>query len=136
MRILVLCTGNSCRSQMAEGYLRHFIGEKAEVVSAGTEMHGLNPMAVKVMAEDGIDISGHHSKVVDQVIDRPYDLVITVCDRAREHCPYLPGPAMRIHNSFPDPTQATGTEHEVLTVFRHTRDLIKHFCQHITRDLY
>ncbi len=135
MRILVLCTGNSCRSQMAEGYLRHFVGGKAEVVSAGTEVHGLNPRAVKVMAEDGIDISNHHSKLVDRVLDRPYDLVLTVCDHAHEHCPYVPGSAQRIHKSFPDPAKATGTEKEVLAAFRSTRDEIKQYCSHLAETL-
>lgn len=135
MRILVLCTGNSCRSQMAEGYLRHFAGDKAEVVSAGTESHGLNPRAVQVMAEDGIDISHHTSKVADSVLDRPYDRVITVCDHANEHCPYVPGPAEHIHKSFPDPAKATGSEEEILTAFRHTRDLIKRFCEHIVNEI-
>ncbi|HEX2618331.1 MAG TPA: arsenate reductase ArsC [Flavobacteriales bacterium] len=127
-RILVLCTGNSCRSQMAEGYLRHFAGGRAEVVSAGTESHGLNPRAVQVMAEDGIDISHHTSKVVDAVLDRPYDVVITVCDDANERCPYIPGPAERVHQRFPDPAKATGTEAEVMDAFRAVRDRIKAFC--------
>lgn len=134
-RILILCTGNSCRSQMAEGYLRHFAGNKAEVVSAGTETHGLNPRAVQVMAEDGIDISGHASKVVDSVLDRSYDLIITVCDHANEHCPYIPGTGARIHQSFPDPAKATGSEAEVLVAFRRTRDAIKRFCQEVANDL-
>jgi arsenate reductase len=129
-RVLVLCTGNSCRSQMAEGYLRHFAEGRIEVVSAGIRTHGLDPRAVQVMAEDGIDISNHTSKTVDSVLDRPYDLVITVCDHAHEHCPYVPGPAERIHRNFPDPAKATGTEEEVLNAFRTTRDEIKAFCQH------
>ncbi|MBP8824592.1 MAG: arsenate reductase ArsC [Flavobacteriales bacterium] len=135
MRILILCTGNSCRSQMAEGYLRHFAEGRAEVVSAGTETHGLNPRAVSVMAEDGIDISAHFSKQVDRVLDKPFDLVITVCDHANEHCPHIPGPTERMHQSFPDPAKATGSEEEVLEAFRRTRDLIKHFCRNVANDL-
>ncbi|MDX9750487.1 MAG: arsenate reductase ArsC [Flavobacteriales bacterium] len=134
-RILILCTGNSCRSQMAEGYLRYFANGRAEVVSAGIETHGLNPRAVQVMAEDGIDISSHTSKMVDSVLERPYDLVITVCDHANEHCPYLPGPAERMHHSFPDPAKATGAEAEVLGAFRRTRDAIKRFCHGAANDL-
>lgn len=120
---------------MAEGWLRHYAGGRAEVVSAGTESHGLNPRAVQVMAEAGVVIAHHRSKVVDEVLDRPFDLVVTVCDHAQEHCPYIPGPAERMHRSFPDPAKATGTEAEVLAAFRATRDEIQRFCQQLATTL-
>lgn len=123
--ILVLCTGNSCRSQLAEGYLRYFAGEKAHVYSAGIETHGVNPKAIKVMAEDGIDISGHTSNHVDEYLHIPFDYVITVCDNANEACPYFPGHTERFHHNFPDPAKATGTEEEVMDRFRQVRDMIK-----------
>src|SRR5579871_6216114 len=123
--ILVLCTGNSCRSQMAEGYLRFFAGEKANVYSAGIETHGVNPKAVQVMAEDDIDISKHTSNNVDEYVDIPFDYVITVCDNAKENCPYFPTKAQRFHQNFPDPAKAVGNEGEVMDEFRRVRDMIK-----------
>jgi arsenate reductase len=128
-RILVLCTGNSCRSQMAEAYLRHFAQGRAEVYSAGVEAHGLNPRAVLVMRMDGLDIGHHTSKTVDQLPQVPFTHIITVCDNARERCPYLPGPAHRTHHSFTDPARATGTEAEVMAVFVQVRDEIKEWCK-------
>jgi len=125
-KILVLCTGNSCRSQMAEGYLRHLAGDRFEVASAGLEPSVVNPNAIHVMQEDGVDISSHSSKDVDQFIAQKFDYIITVCDNAKERCPYFPGQAERIHWSFEDPAAATGTDAEVLTVFRKIRDQIKH----------
>src|SRR5690606_39998551 len=107
--ILVLCTGNSCRSQMAEGYLRHFSGDKAIVRSAGVEAHGVNPTAIAVMMEDGVDISGHTSNVVDEYLSQDFDFVITVCDNAKERCPVFPSKAVMVHRDFPDPAAATGT---------------------------
>lgn len=133
MRILVLCTGNSCRSQMAEGYFRHFGGPRLEVFSAGVEAHGLNPRAVQVMGEDGVDISGHTSDTVDQYAGQTFDYVITVCDNARERCPWFPARIQRLHHSFPDPAQATGTEEEVMAAFRRVRDDIKAFVQEFLR---
>ncbi len=127
--ILVLCTGNSCRSQMAEGYLRLFYGNNAAVYSAGVETHGVNPRAIAIMAEDGIDISGHTSNHVDEYSDLSFDLILTVCDNAQERCPFLPSQALRIHHNFPDPAKATGTEEEIMKSFRATRDLIKTYCQ-------
>jgi arsenate reductase len=124
-RVLVLCTGNSCRSQIAEGYLKHFAGDKAEIYSAGIETHGVNPRAIQIMAEDHIDISHHTSNHVDEYIDIPFDYVITVCDNAKEACPYFPGNVLRFHNNFPDPAKATGTEEEVMKEFRRVRDMIK-----------
>ncbi|MBX2972565.1 MAG: arsenate reductase ArsC [Flavobacteriales bacterium] len=128
-RILVLCTGNSCRSQMAEGYLRHFAGDKAEVFSAGVETHGLNPKAVAVMQEDGVDISAHTSKTIDAFADKTFDLILTVCDSARENCPWFPAKAQRLHHDFPDPAKAHGTEAEVMDAFRKVRDQIKAYCE-------
>ncbi|MCJ8209060.1 arsenate reductase ArsC [Mucilaginibacter sp. RS28] len=123
--ILVLCTGNSCRSQLAEGYLRHFLKGTANVYSAGIETHGVNPKAIAVMAEDGIDISNHTSNHVDEYAAIRFDYVITVCDNANEACPYFPGDVKRLHYNFPDPAKATGTEEEVMKEFRRVRNLIK-----------
>ncbi|RKF36924.1 protein tyrosine phosphatase [Sphingobacterium siyangense] len=124
-KILVLCTGNSCRSQIAEGFLRHFAGSRAEVYSAGIEMHGVNPKAIQVMAEAGIDISSHTSNHVNEYAAIDFDYVITVCDNAKESCPYFPSRAKKLHYNFPDPAKATGTEEEVMNEFRRVRDLIK-----------
>ena len=128
MRILVLCTGNSCRSQMAEGYLRHFANGRAEVYSAGVEAHGVNPRAVATMHEDGIDISGHSSNTVEEYADLEFDFLITVCDNAKERCPFFPGKTRRFHRDFPDPAKATGSEEETEAQFRDVRDLIKSYC--------
>lgn len=125
--ILVLCTGNSCRSQIAEGYLRYFAGDKANIYSAGIETHGVNPKAVQVMAEDHIDISKHTSNQVDEYLAVPFDYVITVCDNANEACPYFPGKVQRFHQNFPDPAKATGTSEEVMDEFRKVREMIKVF---------
>ena len=123
--ILVLCTGNSCRSQIAEGYLRHFAGDKAKVYSAGVETHGVNPKAIATMKEDGIDISGHTSNHIDEYRNLAVDYVITVCDSARERCPYFPSTATLFHRNFPDPAKAVGTEDEVMAAFRSVREQIK-----------
>jgi arsenate reductase len=123
--ILVLCTGNSCRSQIAEGYLRHFAGEQANIYSAGVETHGVNPRAIQIMAEDHIDISQHTSNNIDEYVSIPFDYVITVCDNAKERCPYFPTNAEKFHYNFPDPAKATGTEEETLEEFRRVRDMIK-----------
>jgi arsenate reductase len=123
--ILVLCTGNSCRSQLAEGYLRFYAGDKANIYSAGIETHGVNPKAIQVMAEDHIDISHHTSNHVDEYSTIPFDMVITVCDNANEACPYFPGNVKRFHHNFPDPAKATGTPDEVINKFRDVRDMIK-----------
>ncbi|MDR3694666.1 arsenate reductase ArsC [Mucilaginibacter sp.] len=123
--ILVLCTGNSCRSQIAEGYLRHFAGDKATIYSAGIETHGVNPKAIQVMAEDGIDISKHTSNNVDEYVDIPFDYVITVCDNAKENCPYFPSNAAKFHRNFPDPAKAQGSPDEVMNEFRRVRNMIK-----------
>lgn len=126
--ILVLCTSNNCRSQMAEGYLRHYAGHKANVYSAGTETTGVNPMAIKVMMEDGIDISNHTSNNIDEYMNIDFDLILTVCNNAESNCPKFPSKALRFHYNFPDPAKATGTEEEILEEFRKTRDLIKIYC--------
>lgn len=128
-KILVLCTGNSCRSQIAEGYLRHFAGDKAAIYSAGVETHGVNPRAIQTMQEDGIDISHHTSNHIDEYQDVDFDFVITVCDNARERCPYFPTKAQKFHYNFPDPAKATGTEAEIREQFREVRELIKSYCQ-------
>ncbi|MET4107044.1 arsenate reductase ArsC [Hymenobacter sp. UYP22] len=134
MNILVLCTGNSCRSQMLHGYLQQFL-PTARVYSAGVETHGLNPRAVQVMAEDGVDISWHTSNLATEYAAVPFDYVLTVCDHARETCPILPGAAtaQQLHHSFPDPAQATGSEQEVITAFRETRSQIKIYAQEFAR---
>lgn len=128
-KILVLCTGNSCRSQMAEGYLRHFAGDRAEVYSAGVEKHGVNPLAVRFMKEDGIDISGHTSNLVDEYADVNFDFIITVCDSAKERCPVFPSRAKKFHRDFPDPSKVKGSEEEVAAAFRGTREMIKNYCR-------
>ena len=126
-KILVLCTGNSCRSQMAHGYLQKFAGNKAEVYSAGVETHGVNPKAITIMKEDGVDISAHTSNNVDEYTGIDFDYVITVCDNAKEHCPYFPTKAHKFHYNFPDPAKVSGSEEEVMQEFKQVRDLIKEY---------
>ena len=126
-KLLILCTGNSCRSQIAEGYFRHFAGDKAEVFSAGVETHGVNPRAIATMQEDGIDISGHTSNNIDEYREIDFDYVITVCDNARERCPYFPSRAEKFHYNFPDPAKATGTEAEIEAQFASVREMIKQY---------
>ena len=126
-RILFLCTGNSCRSQMAEGWARHLHGDKFEVHSAGIAPAGLHLLAVRVMQEFGIDISGQESKPVSALKDMAFDYVITVCDSARGSCPHFPGNTKVLHVDFEDPAAAKGSEQEVLAVFRRVRDEIKNF---------
>lgn len=133
-RILVLCTGNSCRSQIAEGYLKQFAGDKADVYSAGIETHGVNPRAIAIMKEDGIDISGHTSNNIDEYRNIDFDYVITVCDHAKENCPYFPTNAVKFHQNFPDPAKATGSEEEIMTRFREVREMIKDYCNKFVLD--
>ena len=133
-QILVLCTGNSCRSQIAEGYLQKFAGNRAVVYSAGIETHGVNPKAIEVMAEDGVDISHHTSNNVDEYTNIPFDYVITVCDNAKENCPYFPTNAQRFHFNFPDPAKATGTPEEILNEFRRVRDMIKDYSRNFINE--
>jgi len=124
-KVLVLCTGNSCRSQLAEGFLRHFAPNNVQIYSAGIETHGVNPKAVTVMAETGIDISAHTSNNVNEYAAIDFDYVITVCDNAKESCPYFPTKAQKFHYNFPDPAKANGTEEEIMDQFRNVRDMIK-----------
>ena len=133
--ILVLCTGNSCRSQIAEGYLQFFAGDAAKVYSAGVERHGVNPRAIATMKEDGIDISHHTSNLVDDYINIPFDLILTVCDNAKERCPYFPAKAERIHYSFPDPAKATGTKEEIAKQFAEVRDEIAVFAKNFVEKM-
>lgn len=134
--ILVLCTGNSCRSQIAEGYLQHFAGDRAKVYSAGVEVHGVNPLAVAIMNEDGIDISNHTSNHVDEYAKISFDFVITVCDNAKEQCPYFPTTALKFHQNFPDPAKASGTDDEVREAFRQVRDLIKAYSKEFIKQQF
>ena len=122
---LFLCTHNAARSQMAEGWLRHLAGDKFEVHSAGTEATKVRPHAVRAMAEAGVDISAHESKTLHRYLDEPWDYVITVCDQANEACPAFPGGKRRLRWSFPDPSQATGTNEEQLRIYRAVRDAIR-----------
>lgn len=122
-KILVLCTGNSARSQIAHGYLQHVAGNRAAVYSAGVNPKGVNPLAVQVMAEDSIDISQHTSNHADEYVHIPFDYVLTVCDNAREQCPFFPAVGEQIHRSFPDPGHTPGEDE--LTSFRRVRDMIK-----------
>jgi len=128
-KILVLWTGNSCRSQIAEGYLRHFAGNKAQIYSAGVETHGVNPKAVETMNEDGIDISEHTSNNIDEYYNIDFDFVITVCDNAKEHCPFFPTKAKKFHHNFSDPAKVIGTDEEVKEQFRKVRNEIKKYTE-------
>jgi arsenate reductase len=123
-RVLVLCTHNSARSQMAEALLRALAPDRFEVVSAGTEATRVHPLAIRAMDELGLDLRGHRSKTVDPLVAERWDYVITVCDSANERCPVFPGPTVRVHWSFEDPSAATGSEAERLAVFRRVRDAI------------
>ena len=123
-RLLFLCTHNSARSQMAEGFLRARAGDRFEVASAGTEATRVHPFAIRAMAEVGIDLSGHVSKTLDRFLGQPWDYVITVCDSANERCPVFPASTTRVHWSFDDPSRAAGTEEERFLVFRRVRDEI------------
>jgi len=124
-RVLFLCTHNSARSQMAEGFLRAMAGDRFGAGSAGTEKTSVNPLAIRAMAEIGIDLGGHTSKLYADVASGPWDYLITVCDDANERCPWVPGSVKRLHWSFPDPSRATGSEEERLAVFRRVRDQIQ-----------
>jgi arsenate reductase len=138
LKILFLCTGNSCRSQMAEGWARYLKGEVIEPYSAGIETHGLNPNAVRVMAEAGVDISHHRSKHLNELKDIPFDWVITVCDNANESCPIFPGKVKRFHISFNDPPRLARnakSEEEALSFYRKVRDEIKDFVSKLPDNL-
>jgi arsenate reductase len=128
--ILVLCTGNSCRSQMAHGYLKKMAEGKANIYSAGIETHGLNPGAVSIMKEDNVDISSYTSNHVDEYQGINWDYIITVCDHANENCPFIPAArAVRLHHNFSDPSKVTGTDEEIRSAFRKTRNEIKDYCR-------
>ena len=127
-KVLVLCTGNSCRSQIAEGFLRHFAGDTAEIYSAGVETHGVNPRAIATMAEAGIDISGHTSNNITEYADIDFDYIITVCDNAKERCPVFPSYAEKFHENFPDPAKASGTGEQIMQQFREVREMIRDYC--------
>jgi arsenate reductase len=131
-RVLFLCTGNSARSQMAEGWLRHLGGDDFEAFSAGTDPKGVNPLSVQVMQDVGVDLSGYTSKHLETYLQDPFDFVITVCDRAKEHCPIFPGDAERLHWSFDDPADPAIPKDQQLQTFRRVRDEIK---QRITEFL-
>ena len=138
LRVLFLCTGNSCRSQMAEGWARRLRGDRIEPYSAGIETHGLNSRAVRVMAEAGVDISDHRSKHVAELRDVPFDYVITVCAHAAESCPAFPGKARVVHAGFDDPprlAQGARTEEEALGHYRRVRDEIRAFVEGLPGSL-
>ena len=125
LKVLFLCTGNSCRSQMAEGWVNHLLSDRVEAYSAGTRPSAVNSKAVQVMREAGVDISRQTSKSVDEFLEKPVDLLITLCDHAKETCPFFPGAKRKVHKGFEDPAEAKGTEREILDVFRKVRDRIK-----------
>jgi|SRR5690606_37534823 len=133
-KILVLCTGNSCRSQIAEAYLQYFANEKAEIYSAGVETHGVNPKAITTMLEDGINISNHTSNHIDEYAAIDFDMVITVCDNAKERCPYFPTKAKKFHHNFPDPAKVAGSDEEIMNQFRTVREQIKRYCRQFVED--
>jgi arsenate reductase len=133
-KILILCTGNSCRSQIAEGYMRYFTGNKTEVYSAGIETHGVNPKAISIMQEDGIDISNHTSNNIDEYSTIDFDYVITVCDNAKERCPFFPTKAIKLHYNFPDPAKAIGNDDEIAEQFRIVRQMIKDYCKNFAEE--
>lgn len=133
--ILVLCTGNSCRSQMAHGYLKQFTQDKAHIYSAGIETHGINSGAVAIMKEDGIDISKHTSNHVDEYAHIDFDFIITVCDHANENCPYIPSKnAVRLHHNFFDPSKVIGTDKEKHMAFLKARNEIKDYFKNFTKN--
>lgn len=138
LKILFLCTGNSCRSQMAEGWVNHLKSDLIEAYSAGVEKHGMNEQAIQVMTEAGVDISRHTSKLVEELPDRDFDVVVTVCDNAHESCPLFPGKAKIIHKSFDDPprlTENAKTEEEALDCYRRVRDEIKKYIESLPDSL-
>ena len=138
LKVLFLCTGNSCRSQMAEGWCRHLKDDLIEPYSAGIEIHGLDPNAVKVMAQAGVDISGHRSKHVDELKNIDFDYVVTVCGHANEHCPMFPGKTKIVHFGFDDPprlAKEAKTEEEALNCYRRVRNEIKSFVENLPEFL-
>ena len=139
IRLLFLCTGNSCRSQMAEGWARHLKGAEIDAYSAGIEAHGLNPLAVRVMAEAGVDISSHRSRRVEELGDVRFDYVVTVCGHAHENCPVFPGRAKVVHVGFDDPpklAKGASTEEQALGHYRRVRDEIRQFVESLPNSLW
>lgn len=134
MNVLVLCTGNSCRSQMAEGYLKHFAKDAANIYSAGVETHGVNPRAIAIMKEDNIDISNHTSNNLDEYLEIKFDYILTVCDNAKERCPFFPGKAERLHYNFFDPSKVDGKEEEIHAAFTKTRNEIQTYCKNFVEQ--
>ncbi len=134
-KILVLCTGNSCRSQIAEGYLRFFADVNIEIYSAGVETHGVNPKAVEIMYEDGIDISNQTSNNIDEYRNIDFDFIITVCDNAKERCPFFATQALKFHYNFLDPAKAIGSEEEIKAEFRSVRQSIKEYCEAFVKNI-
>lgn len=132
INILVLCTGNSCRSQIAHGYLNYYLKDRVHVYSAGIETHGVNPRAILVMKEDGIDISSYTSNHIDEYKALEFDYIITVCDHANEKCPLFPSKAVKYHSHFLDPAKAIGNEDEILHHFREVKNQIKSFCENLS----
>lgn len=133
--VLVLCTGNSCRSQMAHGYLNHFGTDKANFYSAGIQTHGVNPKAIAIMKEDGIDISNHTSNLVTEYDNVQFDYIITVCDHANENCPFIPSKnAVRLHHNFFDPSKIEGTQEEIHGAFEKARNEIKDYCNKFVKE--
>jgi arsenate reductase len=135
IRVLFLCTGNSCRSQMAEGWAKALKGDVIDASSAGTAPAGINPKALQVMAEVGVDISGQRSTHVQEYLNEYFDVVVTLCGDARDTCPVFPGDARVIHHGFDDPARAEGTEEEILEVFRRVRDEIRDFVSSMPESL-
>jgi arsenate reductase len=135
MNLLILCTGNSCRSQIAEGLFRKHLGVGHNVYSAGIEAHGVNPNAINTMAEIGIDITNHTSDIIDNLPQIEYDYVLTVCDNAKERCPILPGNHKKLHHSFRDPASATGTDEEIAAFFAEVRDEIEVYVKEFVEGL-
>jgi arsenate reductase len=125
LKVLFLCTENACRSQMAEGLVNYYLAGRVKAFSAGVRPTHVNPRAIQVMAELGVDIRHHRAKSVADLAGEQFDLVITVCDQAREQCPFFPGPTEQLHVSFPDPARASGTEEEIMAVFRQVRDALR-----------
>ena len=127
--VLVLCTGNSCRSQIADGYLKEFAPNGTNVFSAGVETHGVNPKAIETMLKDGVDIGMNTSNNISEYLDVEFDYIITVCDNAKERCPYFPSKAFKFHKNFPDPANAKGTDSEINLEFDRVRDMVKTYCK-------
>lgn len=138
MKILFLCTGNSCRSQMAEGWARHLKKDEVDASSAGIMRHGMNPRAVRVMEEAGVDMSGHSSKTLDDLPDHNFEVVVTLCGHANETCPFFPGQVRRVHRGFDDPPSLCAEltdEEEILAVYRRVRDEIREFVTGLPQTL-